>query len=186
MKFLDGITNRKKNNMNIKGLLLTIACVALSAASAFAQFTMTKSVIGSGGGPMSGGGFTMNGTVGQAIIGNTDGSVFHAQQGFWHNDAPRISVRPDGQANGYELEQNFPNPFNPSTIIRFSIPERVKVTLRILNLLGEEVGRELDGQVMEAGKYEVNFLATGIPSGTYIYRLEAGNYVKSRKMVLAK
>jgi hypothetical protein len=53
-------------------------------------------------------------------------------------------------------------------------------------LLGEEIAREIDGEVMESGKYEVNFLAKGIPSGTYVYRLEAGNYVKSRKMVLTK
>ncbi len=174
--------------MNIRGLLLTGACIALSAASAFAQYQIRSSVIGSGGTPMSNGTYSMNGTVGQAVVGNTASSAYQAQQGFWHGSqgAAGVNPIPGGQTAGYELEQNFPNPFNPSTIVRFSIPERVKVTLRILNLLGEEVGREIDGEVMNAGKYEVNFLAKGIPSGTYVYRLEAGNYVKSRKMVLAK
>jgi hypothetical protein len=178
---------REKINMNIRGLLLTGAVIVLSAASAIAQYSIQSSVIGSGGAPMSNGTYSMNGTIGQAVVGVTSGSPYIAQQGFWHNAAPQSSVGPaPGVANGYELEQNFPNPFNPSTVIRFSIPERVKVTLRILNLLGEEVSREIDGEVMESGKYEVNFMAKGIPSGTYVYRLEAGNYVKSRKMVLTK
>lgn len=172
--------------MNIRGLLLTGAVIVLSAASAIAQYSIQSSVIGSGGAPMSNGTYSLNGTVGQAAVGITTGSPYLAQQGFWHNAAPQSSVLIPGVAAGYELEQNFPNPFNPSTVIRFSIPERVKVTLRILNLLGEEIAREIDGEVMESGKYEVNFLAKGIPSGTYVYRLEAGNYVKSRKMVLTK
>jgi hypothetical protein len=172
--------------MNIRGLLLGGAVLALSAMSAYAQYSISASVIGSGGAPMSNGTYSMNGTVGQAVVGPTAGSVYNAQQGFWHNTTAQSDVRPIGFATGYELEQNFPNPFNPSTIIRFTIPERVKVTLRILNLLGEEVGREIDGEMMDAGKYEVNYNAKGIPSGTYVYRLEAGNYVKSRKMVLTK
>jgi hypothetical protein len=173
--------------MNIRGLLLTGAVIVLSTASAFAQYSIQSSVVGSGGAPMSNGTYSMNGTIGQAVVGVTSGSPYVALQGFWHNAAPQSWVPGGpGVATGYELEQNFPNPFNPSTVIRFSIPERVKVTLRVLNLLGEEVGREIDGEVMESGKYEVNFQAKGIPSGTYVYRLEAGNYVKSRKMVLTK
>jgi hypothetical protein len=171
--------------MNIRGLLFAGLCIALSAASGFAQYSIRSSVIGSGGAPMSNGTYSMNGTVGQAVIGNTNGSTYTAQQGFWHNFQAISSVH-IGDAAGYDLEQNFPNPFNPSTVIRFSIPERVKVTLRVMNLLGEEVWREIDGETMEPGKYEVNFIAKGIPSGTYVYRLEAGNYVKSRKMVLTK
>ena len=172
--------------MKIRGLLLAGAFIALSAASAFAQYTIASSVIGSGGGPMSNGTYSMNGTVGQAVVGLTTGSTFNVDQGFWHMLPGVADVRHDGSAGGYDLEQNFPNPFNPSTVIRFSIPERVKVTLKVMNLLGEEVKRLIDGEYYEAGKYDVDFLAQGLPSGTYVYRLEAGNYVKSRKMVLAK
>src|SRR5205085_7921016 len=87
-------------------------------------------------------------------------------------------------STGYDLEQNFPNPFNPTTTIRYSLPERVKVTLKVMNLLGEEVKRLIDGEFKDAGTYEVEFSEQGLPSGTYVYRLEAGNFVKSRKMVL--
>lgn len=174
--------------MNIRGLLIAGACIALSAASAFAQYSIQSSVIGSGGGPASNGTYSMNGTVGQPVIGQVSGSQYSVGQGFWHalsltNDVP---ISKYGDPNGYELEQNFPNPFNPSTTIRFSIPEHQKVTLKIMNLLGEEVARPINGESMESGKYEYVFQADDIPSGTYIYRLEAGNFVKTRKMVLTK
>jgi hypothetical protein len=171
--------------MKIRGLLITASCIALSAASAFAQYSIVSSVIGSGGGPMSNGTYVMNGTVGQSVVGPTLGSSFAVEQGFWHQLNATSDVRV-GPGNAYDLEQNFPNPFNPSTVIRFQIPERVKVTLKVMNLLGEEVKRVIDGEYYDAGKYDVDFLAAGLPSGTYVYRLEAGNFVKSRKMVLAK
>ncbi|MDP4219426.1 MAG: T9SS type A sorting domain-containing protein [Bacteroidota bacterium] len=172
--------------MKIRGLLIAASCIALSAASAFAQYSVVSSVIGSGGGPMSNATYSMNGTVGQAVVGLTTGTTYSADQGFWHTLPTTSGVTPIGPNAGYDLEQNFPNPFNPSTVIRFSIPERVKVTLKVMNLLGEEVKRLIDGEYYEAGKYDVDFLAQGLPSGTYVYKLEAGNFIKSRKMVLAK
>jgi hypothetical protein len=172
--------------MKIRGLLIAASCIALSAASAFAQYSVVSSVIGSGGGPMSNGTYSMNGTVGQAVVGPTAGASYIVDQGFWHTLSVSSGVTPIGSAAEFDLEQNFPNPFNPSTVIRFKVPERVKVTLKVMNLLGEEVKRLIDGEYFEAGKYDVDFLAQGLPSGTYVYKLEAGNYVKSRKMVLAK
>ena len=173
--------------MKIRGLLIAGACIVLSAASAFAQYTIASSVVGSGGGPASNSTYSMNGTIGQPVIGLVSGSQYAVGQGFWHSLNITNDVKPaPGVADGYDLEQNFPNPFNPSTTIRFSIPERQKVTLKIMNLLGEEVTRAIDGEWMEPGKYEYVFQAENIPSGTYIYRLEAGNFVKTRKMVLTK
>ncbi len=172
--------------MKIRGLLIAGACIALSAASAFAQYTIASSVIGSGGGPASNGSYSMNGTIGQSVIGVVSGSQYIAGQGFWHSLSASSGVTPISGADGYDLEQNYPNPFNPSTTIRFSIPEGQKVTIKIMNLLGEEVGRAIDGQWMDAGRWEVTYQADNLPSGTYIYRLEAGNFVKSRKMVLTK
>jgi hypothetical protein len=171
--------------MKIRGLLIAASCIALSAVSAFAQYSIVSSVIGSGGGPSTNGTYSMNGTVGQAVVGPSTGTSYMVDQGFWHS-VLGVNAVPMGPAAGYDLEQNFPNPFNPSTVIRFSIPERVKVTLKVMNLLGEEVKRLIDGEYYEAGKYDVDFLAQGLPSGTYVYKLEAGNFIKSRKMVLAK
>lgn len=88
-------------------------------------------------------------------------------------------------ATGYELQQNYPNPFNPATIIKFSVPSDGLVTLKVYDILGKEVGTLLN-QVIPQGNHQVNFDASGLASGMYIYTLTAGQYTKSYKMVLAK
>jgi hypothetical protein len=85
----------------------------------------------------------------------------------------------------YDLVQNFPNPFNPSTSVRFSIPEAGLVTLKVYSLLGEEVAT-LVNEFKNAGNYNVNFDASGLTSGVYVYRISAGNYTASKKMMLMK
>lgn len=85
----------------------------------------------------------------------------------------------------YSLEQNYPNPFNPSTSIQFGIPENAFVSLKIYDVLGKEVVT-LMNEEMNAGTYEVNFNASALSSGVYFYKLETGNFVQSRKMVLMK
>lgn len=160
--------------------------VAAFASTANAQFTISKSVIGGGGGVMSGGNFSMYGTIGQPVIGPVSGGSFTVNQGFWYT-VPAMDVKPrGGEVTGLELAQNFPNPFNPSTKIQFSLPERTTITLRVMNLLGEEVARIIDGETYEKGNWEADFVAEGIPSGTYVYRLEANGHILSKKMVLTK
>ncbi len=83
------------------------------------------------------------------------------------------------------LEQNYPNPFNPSTKIKFSIPSSGFATLKIYNALGEEVAVLLDKE-FTAGTYEVNWNATGLPSGVYFYQLKTEGYVETKKMILLK
>jgi len=90
-----------------------------------------------------------------------------------------------GLAQTYSLEQNFPNPFNPSTKIRFNIPEQGLVSLKVFNLLGEEVANLVNAE-MSAGNYEVDFNAKAISSGIYFYTLKAGNFISTKKMILLK
>jgi hypothetical protein len=85
----------------------------------------------------------------------------------------------------FELKQNYPNPFNPETVIEFSIPIASKVKLAVYNSLGQLVREILDDN-LEPGLYKVKFNASDLPSGVYIYRLTAGGYAFSRKMVLVK
>jgi len=85
----------------------------------------------------------------------------------------------------FKLEQNYPNPFNPSTVISFSVPSAAPVTLKVYDVLGNETAT-LVNEEKPVGIYEVEFNATGLSSGIYFYKLEAGNYVETRKMVLLK
>lgn len=85
----------------------------------------------------------------------------------------------------FELLQNYPNPFNPATLIKFSISTESMVNLSIYNLLGEKVST-LINEVRKAGNYEFNFSAFGLSSGLYFYRLESGNNISIKKMLLLK
>jgi hypothetical protein len=83
------------------------------------------------------------------------------------------------------LEQNFPNPFNPSTTIRYELSERSHVVLRVFSILGEEVWTLVD-EVKDAGSMSTEFHAGGLASGVYIYRLQAGSFAQTRKMLLMR
>jgi hypothetical protein len=85
----------------------------------------------------------------------------------------------------FELNQNYPNPFNPSTIINFSLPSSGYATLKIYNALGEEVAVLLDKE-FTAGTYEVEWSASGLPSGVYFYQLKTEGYTNTKKMLLLK
>jgi hypothetical protein len=85
----------------------------------------------------------------------------------------------------YAVVQNYPNPFNPSTIIKYSIPTDGFVKLAVYNLLGEEVALLVSTQ-QKGGRYEVEFNASSLVSGTYIYRIESNNFVAAKKLMLLK
>jgi hypothetical protein len=85
----------------------------------------------------------------------------------------------------FALEQNYPNPFNPSTTLEFALPEGIHVMLVVYNVRGEEVARLVDGS-MPAGRHRVVWNASELPSGVYLYRFVAGDYVSTKKLTLAK
>ena len=85
----------------------------------------------------------------------------------------------------YILEQNYPNPFNPSTTIKFSIPTDEFVSLSIYNIIGEKVASLLNGKI-SSGAHEINFNAINLTSGTYIYKLQAGSFTSTKKMMVIK
>jgi hypothetical protein len=90
-----------------------------------------------------------------------------------------------GHVTRFSLSQNHPNPFNPSTTISYSLPRTVEVTLTFFDVLGREV-RQLASGIKPLGTYEVTFDATGLPSGIYYYRLRAGDYVETKRMVVVR
>jgi hypothetical protein len=87
--------------------------------------------------------------------------------------------------NEFVLEQNYPNPFNPSTIIKYSIANSQFITLKVYDVLGNEVST-LVNEEKDAGNYEVEFSATGLASGIYLYIITSGDFISIKKMVLMK
>ena len=85
----------------------------------------------------------------------------------------------------FKLEQNFPNPFNPSTKISWQSPVSGWQTLKIFDVLGKEVAKLVD-EYRDAGNYDIEFKATQLPSGIYFYQLKVGNFIETRKMLLLK
>jgi hypothetical protein len=87
--------------------------------------------------------------------------------------------------NSFTLEQNYPNPFNPSTTISFVIPSKVYVTLKVFDILGREIAI-LASEELSAGNYSRKWNAANISSGIYFYRIEAGSFTDTKKLLLLK
>jgi len=106
---------------------------------------------------------------------DTDGS-------FKYSNTINVSIK---SPDKYSLSQNYPNPFNPSTVIKYGIPNNGLVTLKIYDILGREVAT-LVNKFEKAGVYTVNFYASKLASGIYIYRIVSGNFISTKKMILLK
>jgi hypothetical protein len=101
--------------------------------------------------------------------------------GFEYSEVVEVEFVPDQ----YELAQNYPNPFNPTTTIRYSIPIDQFVTIKIYDVLGNEVVT-LEDEQKPAGNYEVDFNASSLSSGVYFYKLQAGLFADTKKMTILK
>jgi len=93
-----------------------------------------------------------------------------------------VGVMPDR----FILAQNYPNPFNPSTVIEFVVPQAGWVTIKVYNLLGQEVATLHDGSVEANKVYWTKFDAIGLPSGLYFYQLRAAGKIETKRMMLMK
>ena len=100
---------------------------------------------------------------------------------FEYSDVVEVELLPIQ----YELYQNFPNPFNPTTTIRYEIPERSFVTIKVYDVLGNAVGTLVDEE-KPGGEYEIEFDGSRLTSGIYFYQLKAGSFIETKKKVLIK
>jgi len=107
--------------------------------------------------------------------------------GVVYGDTTVVSVEDETQnvPTEFSLSQNYPNPFNPSTTIKFSVPQQTNVVLKVYDILGSEVAN-LVNETLYAGNYTINFNASQFASGMYIYKITAGNFVTTKKMILLK
>ncbi|MBS1551299.1 MAG: T9SS type A sorting domain-containing protein [Bacteroidetes bacterium] len=90
-----------------------------------------------------------------------------------------------GKPETFSLSQNYPNPFNPSTTINYALPKDGMVTLKLYDLNGREI-KVLVNETKSAGFYTLNFNASDLSSGVYFYKLESGNFITAKKMILMK
>ena len=175
-------------------LLLALAiAVGFGAEGIGAQeYTLGNSVVGSGGGTIAGSGHQIVGTVGQYATGTVSDDTHSLHSGIGHDvygvlwtevgaEVEQVSDVP----KQYRLEQNYPNPFNPSTTIRFALRNRSHVDLSLYNILGQPVKTLVKGD-LSPGEYDVTLDAQSLPTGVYFYRLMAGTFVESRKLVILK
>lgn len=122
---------------------------------------------------------------------NANGDLFMLGEGIMikipsdKNNFSNNITRDDTNISNYLLDSAFPNPFNPTTTIRYRLPNNAFVTLKIYDVLGAEV-TTLVNEYKDAGIYEVRFNASNLASGVYIYKLQAENFVSSKKMLLIK
>ncbi|MEI8135507.1 MAG: T9SS type A sorting domain-containing protein [bacterium] len=96
-----------------------------------------------------------------------------------------LSAVDDKPLTGNALAQNFPNPFNPSTEIKYSVANDTRVSLKVYNALGVQVATLVDG-FQNTGEHSVNFAADALPTGTYFYTLKSGDFSQTKRMVLSK
>ena len=105
--------------------------------------------------------------------------------GVFTIDVPTGIRKTETEAINYKLFPAYPNPFNPETRIKYRIPKSGFISIKVYNLIGEEVATLIEGQ-KQAGTYSVGFNGESLPSGIYIYALKAGNFSAMRKFVLVK
>jgi photosystem II stability/assembly factor-like uncharacterized protein len=129
---------------------------------------------------------TVDFNTGLALVRNTTLDGGSSTTMFIVSSEPLSSVEYQNNIpSGYSLEQNYPNPFNPSTKIEYKILQPGFVTLKIYNMLGNEI-KTLVNEEKNAGSYEIGFNATGLPSGIYFYKLTTNNFTETKKLVLMK
>jgi hypothetical protein len=169
-------------------VLLICAFCAGSGGEVTAQIGLRTGVFATGGGMMSNGTYAAAGTIGQSVIGRSIGTTFAASAGFWGDGGVILDVEGPTAAEipaEFALRQNYPNPFNPGTMITYALPVEMEVQLRVYDLLGRELAMLADER-MPAGIHSVRFDGAGLASGVYVYRLTAGDFIQSRRMMLLK
>lgn len=130
------------------------------------------------------GAFVQLTSYGPPITGSIQASYISWGKAITAGATSIASAEPNIPEN-YSLEQNYPNPFNPSTSIRYALPQGSHVLLEVYNVIGQRVATLVD-ENQGAGYHDVRFSGSSLPSGVYFYRLTAGGFVKTMKMVLTK
>ncbi|MEB2295533.1 MAG: T9SS type A sorting domain-containing protein, partial [Ignavibacteria bacterium] len=113
------------------------------------------------------------------------GNVQNSGEELSKHNYQRINFNGTELPESYSLEQNYPNPFNPNTVISYQLPVNGFVTLKVYDILGSEV-TTLVNEEKTAGRYEINYNASSLASGVYLYKLQVNDFINVKKMILLK
>ncbi len=175
-------------------LALVLGLSATGAAPASAQ-RLARFVAGSGAAEAGSGGVRLRATLGQPVAGLFSGADQQIRAGFWRAFTTDVGTQTETEPvphlpRTFRLLQNYPNPFNPTTTIAFDLPTTARVTLRVFDVLGREVARLMQSERLGPGRYRVTFEAANLPSGVYLYHLDAASenrrFTAGRRLVLIK
>jgi hypothetical protein len=171
----------------------TVVVLACAATASFA-YDLVNDVIDDGGTKMASSGYVVRGSIGQPTIGKIAGTGYVAYIGFWHPYPVGPGIEEDLFDRAlplvFSLSQNYPNPVTASTTIRYSLAQKTGVELAVYNTAGQRMG-DLVRETQDAGHYSVrwNFgevSGTELPNGVYFYRIAAGDFIETRKMVIMR
>ncbi len=180
-----------RSQLHRMGVLVGLAILLVLQQPVRAQSVLHNSVFSIGGGVTANGTYHLVASLGQPLVGQSANGTHGLHLGFWQAAVSivRVDVEEDGLEGEvprqYHLHQNYPNPFNPETTLSYEVRAPAHVVLKVFNLLGQEVATLVDAQ-RAPGRHEVRFEARSLPSGTYFYRVEMGDFRDVKMMILLK
>ena len=159
-------------------------------AQSSTNYRIKQSVVAQGGAATHSTRYKVNDVIGQSSpVGSVASTNFIVSSGFLKGVIVTMVAVDDTSKSAiprtFTLWQNYPNPFNPTTTIRYTLPKSSSVTLTLYNLIGQKIV-VLANETQPAGEYEVQWNAGMLPSGVYVCRIQAGEFVATRKLILLK
>jgi hypothetical protein len=182
------------NEVYVGGEFTSAGGVSANGVARFNTQTNTWSTLGTGSsngvsvGGVSGGVYALAVSGNEVYVGGrfiSAGGVSAIGVARWNSGTSRAEQLSPTAPKTFLLEQNYPNPFNPSTTIRYQLPVASEVKLEVYDVLGKKIAT-LVNERQSAGSYQVVWNASGLSSGTYFYRLQAGTFVETKKMIMVK
>jgi hypothetical protein len=182
------------NEVYVGGGFTSAGGVSANGVARFNTQTNTWSTLGTGSSNGVNSGYDYGEVRALAVVGNevfvgggftSAGGVSANNVARWNSGTSRVEQLSPTAPKTFLLEQNYPNPFNPSTTIRYQLPVASEVKLEVYDVLGKKIAT-LVNERQSAGSYQVVWNASGLSSGTYFYRLQAGTFVETKKMIMVK